>query len=151
MGQSSNALEVFLGMTPTIDLMKYWGLPITLSAPTSVTLGPSSYWNRNDGTTNFCAPLSSPMGGPSAPCALSNLGYFTTGLTGITPVTAFIPKRLGDWSVKYGFQYYHIINDALLAAQEFTAGASGVSTVNGTFSQTTRDIVVGFVGVAMTF
>jgi hypothetical protein len=152
LGNTYSALEVFLGMTPTIDLMKYAGLPITLSAPTSFTVGPTNFWNRNDGTTNLCAPLSSPAAGaPSAPCSLSNFGYVTTGLTGVTPLTTLIPKRLGTWSLKYGFQYYHIINDALLAAQEFTSGASGNSAVNGTFSQTERDIVVGFVGMGMTF
>jgi hypothetical protein len=62
-----------------------------------------------------------------------------------------IPRRLGNWSVKYGFQYYYIINDALLAAQEFTAGASGNSMVNGTFSETRRDIFVSFVGMDMAF
>jgi hypothetical protein len=56
---------------------------------------------------------------------------------------------MGD--VKYGFQYYHIINDALLAAQELTAGASGISTVNGTFPQAQRDVFVGFGGIGFTF
>jgi hypothetical protein len=151
LGQTSNALDGFFGMTPTIDLMKYVGIAVTLSAPTSFTVGPSNYWNRNDGTTNFCAPPSTPAGGPRAPCSLSNFGYFTTGLSGLTPLTSLIPQRLGNWSVKYGFQYYYIINDALLAAQEFTAGASGNSMVNGTFSETRRDIFVSFVGMDMVF
>jgi hypothetical protein len=154
LGDTSDALEVFLGMAPTIDLMKYAGVPITLSAPTSFTVGPTSFWNKNNGTTNFCAPLSNggfTAGSPTAPCALSNFGYFTTGLTGVTPLNPLIPKRLGTWNLKYGFQYYHIINDALLAAQEFTAGASGNSNMAGTFNQTERDIFVGFVGMALNF
>jgi hypothetical protein len=48
-------------------------------------------------------------------------------------------------------QYYHIMNDALLAAQEITAGASGIPNVNGTFQQAHRDVVVGFGGVGFTF
>jgi hypothetical protein len=44
-----------------------------------------------------------------------------------------------------------LIDDALLGAQEFTAGASGISTVNGTFPQAQRDVVVGFGGIRFTF
>jgi hypothetical protein len=58
---------------------------------------------------------------------------------------------LGNLYVKYGFEYYHIMNDALLAAQEITAGASGIANVNGTFPQAHRGLVVGFGGVGFTF
>jgi hypothetical protein len=43
------------------------------------------------------------------------------------------------------------MNDALLAAQEITAGASGIANVNGTFPQAHRGVVVGFGGVGFTF
>jgi len=33
--------------------------------------------------------------------------------------SVLFPKRLGTWYVKAGVQYYHIANDALLAAQQF--------------------------------
>ena len=145
LGDHSGTYDVELGMVPTIDLRKYWGLPVTLTAPTWVTVGPTGFWNRNDGTTNVCGALS------NQPCGLSNGGVFATGLTGRTPLDFMIPKRLGNWYVKYGFQYYHIINDALQAAQQFTSAASGISTVNGTFPQTHRDVVAGFGGVGFTF
>ena len=32
--------DFFIGMTPTIDLEKSWGIPVTLKAPTYVTVGP---------------------------------------------------------------------------------------------------------------
>ena len=154
LGEHNDIYDVEIGMVPTIDLRKYWGLPVTLTAPTWVTVGPTGFWNRNDGTTTFtsagvptnvCGALS------NQPCALSNGGVFATGLTGRTPLDAWIPKRLGNWYVKYGFQYYHIINDALLAAQQFTAGASGISTVNGTFPEARRDVLAGFGGIGFTF
>jgi hypothetical protein len=145
LGNRSDTFDVELGMVPTVDLKKYWGLPITLTAPTWVTVGPTDFWNRNDGTTNVCGLLS------NQPCALSNAGVFATGLTGKTPLDFLIPKRLGNWYAKYGFQYYHIINDALLGAQEFTSAATGISTLNGTFPQAHRDVVVGFGGVGFTF
>lgn len=146
LGKGKDAIEFFLGMTPTIDLKKYWGLPVTLSAPTWFTFGPSNFWNTHNGSAfvNVCGPLS------NAPCALSNEGYFSTGLTGKTPLDSWIPKRLGNWYAKYGFQYYHIINQALQAAQEYT-DASGIPNFNETFPQTKRDIVVAFGGVGMSF
>jgi hypothetical protein len=81
---------------PTVDLKKYTGVPITLTAPTWVTVGPTDFWNRNDGTTNLCGLLS------NQPCALSNAGVFATGLTGKTSLDFWIPKRLGNWYVSCG-------------------------------------------------
>ena len=43
----TNNYDFFIGMTPTINLEKYWGIPVTLKAPTYVTVGPSSFWNGN--------------------------------------------------------------------------------------------------------
>ena len=53
------------------------------------------------------------------PCALGNVGFYTTGLQTKYTLEGLIPKRLGTWYVKAGVQYYHIVNDALLAAQQF--------------------------------
>ena len=36
---------------------------------------------------------------------------------------SIVPKRLGSWYVKAGARYYRSLNDALLAAQEFTGSA----------------------------
>jgi hypothetical protein len=75
----------------------------------------------------------------------------STGLTGKWDLGAWIPSRLGKWYAKGGFQYYHIINDALVAAQLFTGSAGGASNVYGTFPQAHRDVVVGFGGVGFVF
>jgi hypothetical protein len=58
---------------------------------------------------------------------LSNAGVFATGLTEKKPLDFWIPKRLGKRYVRSGFEYYHIMNDTLLAAQEITAGTSGIA------------------------
>jgi len=145
LGDKGDTYDVELGVVPRLDLKPYTGVPITLLAPTWVTVGPSSYWNRNDGTTNFCGQLS------NQPCALSNAGVVSTGLTGKMPIDFIIPARLGNWYVDAGFQYYHIINDALLAAQIFTGAAGGASNVLGNFPSSHQDIVVGFAGLGMTF
>jgi hypothetical protein len=151
MGQRGNIFDVELGVVPTLDLKKYTGVPLVLTAPTWITVGPTNYWNRNDGTTNFCGPLGSVPAGTGSPCSLSNFGVFTTGLQAKLALDSIVPKRLGSWYIKGGARYYHIINDALLAAQEFTAGASGIAGVNGTFTQTHRDVGVVFAGLGFGF
>jgi hypothetical protein len=133
-------------------MKKYWGVPVTLSAPTWFSVGPTDFWNRNNGTTNFCGPAS------NAPCALSNLGLFATGLTAKAPIDTLIPTRLGNWYIKGGFQYYHIFNDALLAAQELTGSAGSFPPAPGTggyglgnYPDAHRNVVVGFAGTGFSF
>ena len=79
----------------------------------------------------------------NAPCALNNVGYFSTGLQAKYTIDAFVPKRLGTWYVKGGVQYYHIINDALLAAQTL-AGTAVVAT----FPQANSDVAIVSGGLA---
>jgi hypothetical protein len=145
LGNKGNTYDVELGIIPTYDAKKASGMPLVFTFPTWVTVGPSSYWNKNDGTTNVCGPTS------SMPCALSNAGVFTTGFQGKLALDSVVPKRLGSWYVKAGARYYHIINDALLAAQEFTGAAGGASNVLGTFPNAHRDVFVGFVGAGLGF
>ena len=44
-GNQGNTYDVEIGMVPTLDLKKITGTPLTIAAPTWVTVGPSSYWN----------------------------------------------------------------------------------------------------------
>ena len=72
------------------------------------------------------------------------MGYYSTGLQAkLAIVDTIIPKRLGSWYVKAGVQYYHLQNDALLAAQS--------ATVALTFPNAKRDIVVGSGGLGFSF
>ena len=145
LGDKGDTFDVEIGIVPALALKKYTGVPITLTAPTWFTVGPSKYWNRQDGTTNFCGTTS------SLPCADSNFGVVSTGLTAKMPIDFIIPTRLGNWYVSGGFQYYHILNDSLLAAQIFTGAAGGGAGVFGTFPKAHEDVVVGFTGIGMTF
>ena len=72
---------------------------------------------------------------------------FSTGLQAKYSLEAFIPKRLGSWYVKGGVQYYHIVNESLLAAQTVAGGVGSVAT----FPDAKRDIVVGFAGIGFGF
>jgi hypothetical protein len=117
-----------LGMTPTMN-MKMWGAPwLTVKAPIYVTVGPSSFWN---------APG---FGGSSG-----DLGVFTAGLTFVASLT-WIPSNLGAWYAKAGFQYYDIINSALVQSNV-------VSICNGgpCSNWQTKDIIVGFAGIGVGF
>jgi hypothetical protein len=140
-----------VGIVPTLSLMKYTGIPLTFTAPIWLDFGPSSFWNRNDGTTNFCGPAS------NAPCALSNLGYFTAGLQAKYTLEQVVPKRLGVWYIKGGVQWYHILNDALLAAQQAGQVVPGPQlALVGTgvvpfFPQAKRDVAVWTTGFGFSF
>jgi hypothetical protein len=144
LGKRGDTYDIEIGMVPTVSFAKA-GVPLSISAPTWITVGPEEYWNRNDGTTNFCGPAS------NAPCALRGAGVVSTGLMAKYTLDQVISKRLGTWYVKGGFQYYHILNEALLGAQVLTGAAGGASGVAGTFPNAHKDIVIGYGGFGFSF
>ena len=101
-------------------------------------LGPSDYWNRNDGTTNFCGTTS------TLPCSSGNSGVVSTGIQAKLSLAAWIPQRLGSWYLKGGVQYYHITNDTLLGAQIVTGAAAS-------FPDAKEDVWIVNGGVGFTF
>jgi hypothetical protein len=135
-GKNGNTYDVEIGMVPTLDLKKYTGVPLTLKAPTWVTVGPASFWNANIATKGG--------GFPSLVGYSSNFGVASTGLTGVWPLD-FIPANLGKWYGKAGFQYYHLINNDLLAAQ--VVDLSNTPTL----ASAKRDVVVAFTGFGASF
>jgi hypothetical protein len=134
-GNTGKTYDVEIGMIPKYDLKKINGVPLSFYAPTWVTVGPTSYWNR--GVTG-CGLLT------TTPCSLSNAGVFTTGLTAKLGLENVIPNRWGNWYVKAGFQYYYLINDSLLLAQTFTGTASAYVNAH-------RDVWLGAGGLGFTF
>jgi len=87
------AFDVELGFRPSLDFNAY-DVPLTLTIPTWVTVGPSNFWG----------------GG-------GNFGVFSTGVVAKTPLS-FIPKKFGAWYLDGGVQYYRELNDRLLLAQQ---------------------------------
>jgi hypothetical protein len=85
-------------------------------------------------------------GGSDDGSAQQDAGVVATGLQGKRAIDSIIPQRLGSWYVKAGARYDHIINDALLAAQDFTGSAGGGSNFAGTFPKSHREVGVAFVG-----
>src|SRR5208283_4505506 len=130
---ANNAGDFFVGMTPTVNLEKYWGIPVTLKAPTYVTVGQSSFW----GTGLF--------GGASS----GSVGIFTTGLTAVMPLK-FMPAQYGHWYVKGGFQWYDIVNTALQQDNAFSI-CGPLSSVAACGSGKDSSVFVGFAGVGVAF
>jgi len=118
LGKNADTYRVELGVKPGFSIEKSTGIPLSFTFPTWVMLGLSDYWNRADGTTNFCGPTS------NLPCSSGNSGVVSTGIQAKLSLASWIPPRLGSWYVKGGVQYYHITNDTLLGAQVVTGAAS---------------------------
>lgn len=134
----TNNYQFFVGVTPTVDLSKYWGIPVTLKAPTYVTVGPSSFWNA--------APA---VFGASS----GSVGMFTTGLTAVMPLS-FMPAQYGHWYVKAGFQWYDIVNTALQNANAFSVVSTALPAAGqcaATSAGNCSSIFVGFGGIGVAF
>jgi hypothetical protein len=96
-GRRGGTFDVEIGATPTINLSPY-GVPLTLSAPTWVTVGPESFWGAGGG----------------------NVGVFSTGVKATYPLP--LPPTAGHWSVYGNYQYYNLINDQLVVANNILNG-----------------------------
>ena len=136
-GKAGNTYDVEIGIVPTVDMKRYTGLSLTISAPTWITVGPSEYWNASGGTALCGTSL----------CSTDNVGVFSTGLTGKLALD-WVPARYGKWYAKAGFQYYNFLNDNLQRAQQTTLGL-GAGPAG--FAKTHEDYFVGFGGVGFSF
>lgn len=90
-GKRGHTFDVEIGAVPTFDLHPY-NVPVVLTAPTWITVGPKSYWGGDD-----------------------NVGVFTTGLKATYALPT--PPAAGHWSVYAGYQYYNLVNDRLRLAE----------------------------------
>jgi hypothetical protein len=97
-GRKGGTFDVELGASPTLDLHPY-KIPLILSAPSWITLGPSDFWG----------------GG-------GNAGVFSTGLKATYPLP--LPPTAGHWSFYGAYQYYHLINERLVLAEFLLNGKS---------------------------
>jgi hypothetical protein len=91
LGKAGDTFDVELGAVPT-----YKGKGYTLTAPTWITVGPKTYWGTGVNKD-------------------SNFGVVSTGLKISAPLT-FIKGGAGA-SVFASAQYFHLINDNLVAAK----------------------------------
>jgi hypothetical protein len=134
-GKRGDTGYVEFGITPTLDLTKQ-GYPVVFMVPTWISVGPEEYWNGGVGILHCVT------------CSASNFGVFSTGLTAKVPLN-FVPPNYGRWYVTAGGQYYHLINDNLLYAQNFTLGLPFLPGVISPGAH--RDVGVGFASLGFTF
>ena len=138
LGKTSSTYRVELGIKPTISMKPYWNIPLSFTFPTWVTVGPSSYWNRGDATAFRCGTLS------NGPCSSGSTGLMSTGLQAKLSLESLVPKRLGNWYLKGGVQYYRITNDTLLGAQVAVGSATS-------FADAKKDVFIYNGGIGFTF
>jgi len=126
-GRHGHTYDVEIGLVPTLEL-KNLCVPVILTAPTWITVGPPSFWNGGTlGLKNKKV----------------NFGVFSTGLNAKFPLT-LMPARLGNWYFDIGGQYYYLINDNLLQAQTITLGVP-------TYKHGHRNIGVATTGIGFSF
>lgn len=121
-----------LGLTPTYA---FKSVPLTVTLPTWVSVGPSEFWCYQSGGSAQAAEAIKGRG-----CGGNNFGVFSTGLTAKTPAS-FVPARYGDWYFYGGFQYFNLLNGALVDAQALTIGSP----------EGHRNVVNGFAGIGFGF
>ncbi len=125
-GKPGDTYYIEFGLIPTLNFNKC--IPITLTAPTWISIGPPNFWN----------------GGKLAlKNEKSHFGVISTGLKGNVSLT-FIPQTLGKGYLDIGIQYYHLINNNLLQAQLFTLDLSSLHSAK-------RNVVVGSAGFGFEF
>lgn len=125
-GKPGGTYYVELGLTPTFFFNQC--IPITVTVPTWISMGPSDFWNG---------------GGIAIKKEKSHFGVFSTGLKGIIDIE-FIPKTLGRWYFDGGIQYYYLINENLLQAQLFTLNLVSRKAAK-------RHVFVGSAGIGFEF
>jgi hypothetical protein len=137
--------DFFIGATPTWNA-KALGAPwLTFKVPVYVTVGGSGFWN---GTTQTPTVIGGKSTGLTICCGVTSsgdLGVFTAGLTAVASLT-WIPANYGAWYLKGGFQYYDVINAALVQSNVISICNGGPCS-----NWQTKDIFVGFVGLGVGF
>jgi hypothetical protein len=128
-----NRSDFFVGIDPTVSLQKWWGIPLTIRAPTYITVGPENFWTGGFGFPNGTVNAGGTVGNHGI------WGVFTTGLTAVYSLGNWVPKNYGNWYLRGGFQYYNLINQNLVVSEFASIG------------ETHKDIWVGFVGIGVTF
>jgi hypothetical protein len=142
-----NRSEFFIGIDPAINLSKWWGVPVTLTAPTYVTVGPSNFWVGGAGNA-LGQVVSCGPGCKTTIAEDGSLGVFTTGLRAVIDLGKWIPSNYGGWYVLGGFQWYDLLNNNLVQSENESVGCA----LNPNEScKTSRSIWVGYVGVGVHF
>lgn len=121
-GKNDHTFYVEVGGAPSYTLKVINNLPITLSMPTYVSFGDSSFW------------------GPAGDSGKrSNLGVISTGLKASIPLS-FIPSDFGNWNAYVGVTWIYTANPGLSWVNDKLDGTGA-----------THDRVLGTAGLGFNF
>lgn len=112
LGRQGGTGYVEPGIVPTYTLKMMTDYPLTITMPTYISLGPSSYW---DAHSTF---------------GHKDVGVASVSLNLSVPL-AFIPARYGHWHADAGVTYDYLINNALLHAGTLASGNTERNVVFG--------------------
>jgi len=112
--QAFKTFYVEVGITPTYTVTAITNLPITLSMPTYIQVGDSSFWGDASPTDS----------------SRSSLGAFSTGLKASVPLS-FIPKDYGAWNAYVGVTYLYECNAELVNLSDLAGSGHDHNRVVG--------------------
>ena len=116
----TDTYRIDLAIAPGYSFAKSAGIPLSISVPTSISMGPTEMYYLP--TYKGCGAAATGKNTGTA-CSTNTFEMFSTGLQAKYDLGQFIPKKFGSWSAKAGVQYYQFLSDAIKANQGGTVAS----------------------------
>ena len=116
----TDTYRIDLAIAPSYSFQKSAGIPLSISVPTSVSLGPTDMYYLS--TYKGCGAAATGKNTGTV-CSTNTFEMFSTGLQAKYDLGQIIPKKFGSWSAKAGVQYYQFLSDAIKANQGGTVAS----------------------------
>ena len=117
----TDTYRVDLAIAPGYSFQKSMGVPLSISVPTSVSLGPTDMYYLS--SYKGCGAAATGVKGVGSVCSTNTFEMFSTGLQAKYDLGQFVPKKFGAWSLKAGVQYHQFLSDAVKANQGGTVAS----------------------------
>jgi hypothetical protein len=117
----TDTYRIDLAIAPGYNFQKSSGIPLSISVPTSISLGPTDMYYLP--AYKGCGAAATGVKGVGTVCSTNTFEMFSTGLQAKYDLGQFIPKKFGSWSAKAGVQYYQFLSDAIKANQGGTVAS----------------------------
>ena len=116
----TDTYRIDLAIAPGYSFQKSAGIPLSISVPTSISLGPTDMYYLS--TYKGCGATATGKNTGTV-CSTNTFEMFSTGLQAKYDLGQIIPKKFGSWSAKAGVQYYQFLSDAIKANQGGTVAS----------------------------
>ena len=116
----TDTYRIDLAIAPGYSFQKSAGIPLSISVPTSISLGPTDMYYLS--TYKGCGAAATGKNTGTV-CSTNTFEMFSTGLQAKYDLGQIIPKKFGSWSAKAGVQYYQFLSDAIKANQGGTVAS----------------------------